>query len=344
MKWGPDELARIEAGARAGKSAGQIALDFGVTRNAIIGTARRGGIKLNPPAKRRKREAGVVLNGVRKAYKSKGDDVTLTRFIKTATRRRTYQPLLLDSQRAPSPKLKNRAAVIESRTVFRKSVKRVGEVKNLLSSGHNNVKIGRDIRIGPFIGYWIYTLSLQERATCPASCHYWETCYGNNMPYAKRIDHTDLPALTARLEQEIRTLLPMREGRRGQHPRKGLMIRLHALGDFFSVPYVRFWSHMLALHDKLAIYGYTAHSPESEIGREIERLKLIYGRRFAVRWSNGGLEKDCTVPVQPGTLKVPGAFICPEQMDLADSKGRPILCATCGLCWGTDKNVAFMEH
>lgn len=336
--WLDDKIATLQALANEGKSASQIALALGggFTRNAVIGMARRKGVQLHGK-KKSQRESGQILSRVRKAYARFGDDATLTRFVKIGTRRRAYQPLLIDSERAVSPRLARRRAASEGRSIFQRSRKKVGALKNLLVSGHSNVKIGRDVRIGPLKGYWIYTLSFEERATCPRSCHYWETCYGNNMPYAKRVDHTDLPALTARLEAEIRKLI-------SQRGRVGILIRLHVLGDFFSVEYVRFWSHMLALHPRLAIYGYTARSPDEPIGREIERLKLIYGQRFAIRWSNGGRDRDCTVPIQPGAERPAGAFICPEQMDLADANGRAILCATCGLCWGTTKNVAFMEH
>lgn len=281
------------------------------------------------------------MGRLRKAFASKGDDATLSRYVKTDT---TFQPGLFPEARAHrAPRKVDRIAVEEGRSIFHaKGVTQVEDAKNLLVSGHSNAKIGRDVRHGLFKGYWIYTLSFEERATCPRSCHHWATCYGNNMPYAQRIDHRDTLALRWKLEAEINRLISSRDRNGVQRP--GILIRLHALGDFFSPAYVRFWAGMLAIHSRLAIYGYTAHSPESEIGREIHCLKQAYGRRFAIRWSNGGLERDSTVPVLPGTTKVEGAFICPEQMNRTDGKGRPLFCATCGLCWTTDKNVAFMEH
>jgi hypothetical protein len=277
----------------------------------------------------------------RKAYASRGDDNTLSRHVKIAL---DYSPGLfphIKAQHAPTPAMK--PYLEAGRSIFyRKGIKQLDELKNLLVSGHSNIKIGRDVRQGLFKGYWIYTLSFEERATCPRTCHHWADCYGNGMPYAKRIDHRDTAKLLSRLEGEIATLISARD--RNRVPRPGVLIRLHALGDFFSPSYVRFWSFMLMLYPRLACYGYTAHAPDSPIGKEIARLKKIYGRRFAIRWSNGKGDKDTTVPALPGATKVPGAFICPEQLNLTNKKGQPLLCATCGLCWTTDKPVAFMAH
>jgi hypothetical protein len=74
----------------------------------------------------------------------------------------------------------------------------------VLVSGHSNVKIGRDVRKGKlFRNYWIFSLSFEERATCPSNCHHWTECYGNAMPFAKRTDHRDFQALTHAIERDI---------------------------------------------------------------------------------------------------------------------------------------------
>lgn len=270
---------------------------------------------------------------IRKAFASLGDDTTLTRFVKVVDkgRKRDPQPLLLHSERVVSPRLLNRPAIAAGRSIFhRKGVKPVSDMRTVLVSGHSNVKIGRDVRKGPLRGYWIFTLSLEERATCPRSCHHWATCYGNGMPYAKRVDHRDQAALQEAIEADIRREL----ARRG---RRGILVRLHALGDFFTPSYVEFWQSMLALHPRLAVYGYTAWPPESPIGAQVAHAKALYGDRFAIRWSNGGTDEDCTVPVQSIDEAV-NAIVCPEQT------GATAACATCGLCWGTRRNIAFLEH
>lgn len=269
---------------------------------------------------------------VRKAYASKGDDCTFSRFVKIKGEDRVR---LRKPKQLWLPDTKH-AAVIEGRTIFNKrGVKRVSELSNLLVSGHNNVKIGRDVRKGKlFRGYWIYTLTLEERRTCPRSCHHWQSCYGNNMPYARRIDHTD-PAFLPTLEAEIDRLCNVGIGRT---KRTGVLIRLHALGDFFSRDYVWFWRDLLWKYPNLAIYGYTARSPHDDIGFAVATVKRLFGPRFAIRWSDGEDDEDATRSIMREEDCPPGAFVCPEQTGRVDG------CGKCGLCWNTTKNVAFIEH
>ena len=267
-----------------------------------------------------------LLTGVRKAYASKGDDATLSRFVKTE-KRNSKPPR---KQWALPGIVQANGSIAAGRSLFhRKGVKPVAELSNVLVSGHNNVKIGRDVRKGPLRGYWIYTLSLEERRTCPSSCAHWLTCYGNNMPYAKRVEHG--PELIRQLKREIPKLLSVKG-------RVGVLIRLHALGDFYSVEYVEFWGRMLATYPNLAIYGYTARTLDDPIGLAVARLKAGWGDRFAIRYSNGGAALDCTVSVRTAGQAPSSAIPCPEQT------GATAACATCGLCWGTRRNIAFIEH
>lgn len=274
---------------------------------------------------------GSLMGSYRLASKAAGDDVTLTRMVRDTggvRSHRTHKPYLPGFE-APY--------IQAGRTRYGKRVKRVSEMRNILVSGHDNVKIGRDVRKGKFRGKWIYTLSLEERKTCPSSCQHWQTCYGNNMPFAKRVDHRSANFLP-RLEKEIKRLSEM-------PGRKGLLIRLHALGDFYSTDYVEFWMRMLRTYPRLAIYGYTAHIPNDgtgimNIGDYVDEMNHRFPGRCFVRFSNGGLEKMSTVTIKDETSQRGDAFICPEQT--VDKK--QFCCATCGACWGTTKNVAFMEH
>jgi len=49
-----------------------------------------------------------------------------------------------------------------------------------------NVKLGKRVTKGKLAGFPILTLTLEERATCPASCIHYADCYGNNMMNATR--------------------------------------------------------------------------------------------------------------------------------------------------------------
>lgn len=266
--------------------------------------------------------------GVRKAYASKGDDSTLTRFVKTKhdeeqpkrQRRQRRQPRL--------PGIGTLPYINEGRTKFPKTVKSVEEVSNLLVTGHSNVKIGRDVRKARHRGFWIYTLSLEERKTCPSSCRHWQTCYGNNMPFAQRVDHTD-PRFLPKLASEVANLCLKR---------KGILIRLHALGDFYSTEYVEFWMRMLRTYSNLAVYGYTARHPTTEIGNMVFMMNERWRDRCMIRFSDGCLPEMSTVSIGTEEGCPPNAFICPEQTD------KTRCCATCGACWSTRKNVAFLEH
>ena len=256
------------------------------------------------------------LSNVRKADKAHGDDLTLTRWVK-------------EPGRHTKPSRTGLAPADANRTRFPTRVLRVADMTNLLVSGHSNVKIGRDVRKGRLKGYWIYTLSLEERATCPRSCAHWRSCYGNAMPFAKRIDHAD-PAFLPALEAEIETLL--------KRHKTGVLIRLHALGDFYAESYTDFWRKMLTRHERLAIFGYTAHDPFSSMGDDIGMLKLEFPGQAMIRWSNGGRSTMSTVSIKTEADCPPDAFVCPEQTN------KTRCCATCGACWSTIKNVAFLEH
>jgi hypothetical protein len=269
---------------------------------------------------------GAGLTGVRKSSVADGDDVTLSRFVKTEAREESKQRRKRRQPRLPG--IGTMPYIEEGRTKFPKSVKSLDDAPALLVSGHSNVKIGRDVRKAKFRGYWIYVLSLEERKTCPSSCKHWQTCYGNNMPFASRRDHTD-PRFLPTLEREIKLLCAKRVG---------ILIRLHALGDFYSTQYVAFWRRMLKEHPNLAIYGYTARHRGTNIGYAVDAMNFSYPGRCMVRFSDGPYKDMATVSIGSEEGCPKDAFICPEQTN------KTACCATCGACWSTKKNVAFMEH
>lgn len=136
--------------------------------------------------------------------------------------------------------------MVNATTIFQKSIKHASEVKKVLQPG--NDKLGKRVDVGrkDWLGAKMLCLSLTERATCPKSCRHWRDCYGNNLHLSNRI-LTD--GLMEALEAEISAL----------NPKKKFAIRLHIIGDFWSVEYVEFWRRMLETYPNIMIWGFTAH-------------------------------------------------------------------------------------
>lgn len=100
----------------------------------------------------------------RKAYISRGDD-NLTRWVKVPGEGKHLTKRGAPAVRAMPPDATG--------TRYKGRVQRIADMSSILVSGFLNVKIGRDVRKGKWKGYWIYTLSLEARATCPRSCEHW---------------------------------------------------------------------------------------------------------------------------------------------------------------------------
>lgn len=216
-------------------------------------------------------------------------------------------------------------ATVEARTMFPSRVFHSTVLPRLLKSGHNSRKIGKMVTKGKWRGFPIYTLTLQERATCPASCAMWLGCYGNNMHFAERIIADE--AFERRLWSELAAL-------NQRHP-GGFAVRLHVLGDFYSERYVRIWRAALARFKALHVFGFTARDPREErIGAMLFLLAVTQWDRFAIRFSNMGFDAyGAQVDGEPTA-----AIACPAQTGATDC------CATCGLCWATTRNIAFARH
>lgn len=78
-------------------------------------------------------------------------------------------------------------AAIEGRTLFPNRRTASALIDRLLKSGEHNAKIGAMVVKGPLAGAKTFTLTLEERATCPRSCAMWGACYGNGMQWPQRI-------------------------------------------------------------------------------------------------------------------------------------------------------------
>lgn len=212
----------------------------------------------------------------------------------------------------------------DGRTIYTKSVKVVEFYPYQALKPVKNKKLGKKVTVGMHKDRPIFTLTLEERATCPRTCGHWDDCYGNNMPFAHRISHGE--GLAQKLYADLTQI---------QKKHDKFLVRLHVLGDFYSVDYVQFWERCLAKFPGLAIWGYTHWHPGTDIGDEINRIRTAQWDRFSVRYSDyiqDVLSANSEEVADKGV-------ICPEQTGKAKS------CADCGLCWAMKKQpVIFKTH
>jgi hypothetical protein len=125
-----------------------------------------------------------------------------------------------------------------------------------------------------------------------------------------------------------------------EHPR-GFVIRLHVLGDFYSVAYVNFWRTLIERHPALHVFGYTArHDKSDPIASALIALAHDCSNRFAMRFSNAPYPFDApsTISIEHPYQKPSDAVVCPEQIWRTES------CSTCALCWQSTRRVAFIQH
>ena len=216
------------------------------------------------------------------------------------------------------------AKMNDGRTIYTKSVKVVEFYPYQALKPVKNKKLGKKVTVGMHKDRPIFTLTLEERATCPRTCGHWDDCYGNNMPFAHRISHGE--GLAQKLYADLTQI---------QKKHDKFLVRLHVLGDFYSVDYVQFWERCLAKFPGLAIWGYTHWHPGTDIGDEINRIRTAQWDRFSVRYSDyiqDVLSANSEEVADKGV-------ICPEQTGKAKS------CADCGLCWAMKKQpVIFKTH
>ena len=217
-------------------------------------------------------------------------------------------------------------------TIYKKSIFTLDDYKFKVLKDSTNIKLGKKIVKGKYANYKFKTLTLVERETCPKDCIHWDDCYGNNMPFAHRFSAEDQNLLQKRIYQDLLN-----------SSNQLLLIRLHILGDFFNVKYVKFWSIMLNTFKNIAIYGYTANNINSKIAlsRDIakEIIKLNRSEDSHIRFSNdlansfSANSYDVVKPVKGESI------LCPVQED------KTANCGTCGLCWNQKyQSIIFKTH
>jgi hypothetical protein len=227
-------------------------------------------------------------------------------------------------------------AIIDGRTLYPATVVNTFESARFLVSGVNNPKLGKVFKKGPWDGFPLFQVSLEERATCPRSCLQWKACYGNGMHLARRNDHRDpdfLPALRAEVVTTARA-----------HP-QGFVVRLHTLGDFYSVEYVQLWADLLDALPNLRIFGYTARREDADdeesrkVAKAIRWLTEQAWDLFAIRFSGHDGPQGSIVVKEPDERD--HVIMCPAQTYATHA------CVTCGLCSSPeakDKAIGFLLH
>ncbi len=221
-------------------------------------------------------------------------------------------------------------AIVEATTLFPNRVVEPDYSAMLFKSGRNNRKIGSHVTKGMWAGMPVYTLTLEERATCFGGCEHFGDCFGNHMQWPTRWK------AGKKLEQMIPGQIDTLARR---HP-KGFVLRLHVLGDFYSVPYTLLWDKLLYDIPSLHIYGYTRWWPETRIGKTVNLMNQIHQDRCRIRWSNRGGEMG-TVSMSDTSLRgrIPEGIVCPAQ-----TEGDDVSCGSCGLCWNSSEPIVFITH
>lgn len=221
-------------------------------------------------------------------------------------------------------------AAVNATTRYPQTVIFSGFANRILKSGHNSRKIGAYVVKGKWSGMPIFTLTLEERATCPDTCRHWLDCYGNKMHWSERL--MPGPELEWRIAHQLEEL-------QDAHP-EGFVVRLHVLGDFYSLAYACRWIEWLETFPALHVFGYTSWSPDTEIGKFLDEKSRCRWDRFAMRFSNAGLRERGTLTIYeaPKGPTVLDGIVCPAQT------GRTDCCGTCGLCWQTRRNIVFLAH
>lgn len=303
-------------------SVADIAAREGCSRPTIYMILKRNGVALTRARKAsfKRQEAGRT--GQRKLRDSAG---AVARFVSYHV-----DPADVIELRADHP------AIVEGRTLFPTTVAKAMDSPRILVSGKNNPKTGGMVLKGAWKGMPIFVVTLEERKTCPRSCVMWGGCMGSAMPFSRRHDAYD-PDFIGALAAEVITTCRANP--------QGIVVRLHVLGDFYSVAYVKVWAHLLAMLPGLHCFGYTARrsddpDPESaRIGQAIEEVRRAWSR-FAIRTSHA----------EPGPMRAivrdvpsddPSVLTCPAQLE------KTAACSTCLLCFtpaARDKTILFLRH
>ena len=220
---------------------------------------------------------------------------------------------------------KKSLAVVERRSIF---PKQITSRSNPLHSVANNAKLGagkKIIKKGKWKGQPMYCLTLEERKTCDSMCKMWLTCYGNNMYLAKRYVHGD--KLVKDITNQLKEL--------NTKHKQGFVVRLHVLGDFYSISYIAFWAKMMEKYPNMTVFGYTARL-QGDMFTALKKLRYKYLDRWFIRFSDN--KKGRGKLIYASDDKGKKGFLCPQ------TSGTTKACITCMACLSSKHTVWFPTH
>lgn len=222
------------------------------------------------------------------------------------------------------------------------------EGDRILAIAEHNPKLGGDIeRRGTAPSRVVY---LEEYGTCSDQCRFKRdgNCWGENSK-ADRFIVTEM--FWTKVEHEI-VILSLLHSR--------WFLRLHGLGDFFSVEYVERWIALATKYEQMWVWGFTGRRRDSNIGHAIQSAMDRFGPRWRTLWSEQVAQRGTTRCFELHELtRTSGEIdliqhhegiaypLCPEQIDqflLHKSEGEIRRCSDCRRCILTDCNVGFLYH
>jgi hypothetical protein len=225
-------------------------------------------------------------------------------------------------------------AIVNAETKHTHLRRQLSETENVLKSGKHSRKLGSIVSVGEWKGFPIYSFALEERATCPSNREQWINCFGNGMSQPRAWRYAHGPELEEQLAKEFEILSS------DPATSDGFVIRIHSLGDFYSVGYVKWWTEQFDKNPAMRAWCYTAHSKNTEIGVELQKLARAFPERFSLRWSDCGDVANSILVVDPTAVDITkiSHLVCPAQT------GSKADCGSCAFCWSSTKPIVFLKH
>lgn len=194
------------------------------------------------------------------------------------------------------------------------------------------------------LGTGVLKWSLEAGDTCPgASTWCSDHCYGKKgffYSFSVKERHAKNQALLVDLSDFER-----RVNEQLSHARI-MEVRIHEVGDFWSVPYTMAWIRIVQANPTKRFWGYTRSWTIPDLVPALEELRSLPNMQLFASC-------DTSMPDPPKGWRIawidgdPRAtgVTCLFQQKLPDGSRRKDSCSECGFCQkGRSKNVVFLPH